>query len=384
MPELPIHPDRGREAPGYALERRLGQLKGLPEDRRRGAHDALREAAARETLRLTGAAGIEQDPSLLEGVLSALSLVESTAASGEELRLPLIREVHRLSSPPSGGEIRTADLAPQFQNARILSPRFIESRLQNLLDWLHGDSGRGMFPAERMALWFPRFLEIAPFERGNFRTAHLLLSFFSCADRYPPVSLRFEEAEAVRGEVERAFLFDTGPLVDRFSSALSRSLETLEKASVTTHTALAMPAGRLASAATFAVLIFILVASGAGLFLDASSDRGRVRNGRPRSLAAGLSRRPRVGLGHAAFRFASKHHSFLDELSLLLLLTCGVNLVVQLTGGARSYWQGLYLARRRARLGRLSAPPGGGDGDRGPLARDRERVLPSGNSRDST
>src|SRR3970282_1293425 len=50
-----------------------------------------------------------------------------------------------------------------------------------------------------------------------------------------------------------------------------------------------------------------------------------------------------VGLAHAAFRCAGKHHSFLDELSLLLLLTCGVNLVVQLTGGARSYWQGLYL-----------------------------------------
>lgn len=231
MPELPIHPGGGREAPGYALERRLTLLKGLPEDRRRGAHDALREASVAETLRLTGAPGVEKDASLFEGALAALSLIETAASSGQELRLPLIREVHRLSSPHSVGEIRTADLAPQFENARVLSPRFIESRLQNLLDWLHGDSGRGMFPAERMALWFPRFLEIAPFDRGNFRTAHLFLSFFSCADGYPPVSLRFEEAEAVRGEVERAFLFDTGPLVERFSSALSRSIEALERAS---------------------------------------------------------------------------------------------------------------------------------------------------------
>ncbi len=230
MPELPIHPDGGREAPGYALERRLALLKGLSEERRRSAHDALREASIAETLRLTGAPGVDKDESLFEGGLAALSLIETAASSGQELRLPLIREVHRLSSPQSGGEMRTADLAPQFQNARVLSPRFIESRLQNLLDWLHGDSGRGMFPAERMALWFPRFLEIAPFERGNFRTAHLFLSFFSCADGYPPVSLRFEEAEAVRGEVERAFLFDTGPLVERFSLALSRSIEALEKA----------------------------------------------------------------------------------------------------------------------------------------------------------
>jgi hypothetical protein len=231
MPELPIHPGNGREAPGYALERRLFLLKSLPEGRRRSAYDALREAAVFETLRLTGAPGTEREDPLFEGVLEALFVIESAAASGEELRLGVIREVHRLSSPPAGGGLRTKDLAPQFQNARVLSPRVIESRLQNLLDWLHGDSGREMFPAERMGLWFPRFLEIAPFERGNFRTGHLLLSYFSCAAGYPSVSLRFEEAEAVRGEVERAFLFDTGPLVDRFSAALARSLEALETAS---------------------------------------------------------------------------------------------------------------------------------------------------------
>jgi diguanylate cyclase (GGDEF)-like protein len=49
------------------------------------------------------------------------------------------------------------------------------------------------------------------------------------------------------------------------------------------------------------------------------------------------------GLGITAFRYAQKHHRGLDELALLLFLACGVNLVVQLTGGARSYWQGLYL-----------------------------------------
>jgi len=228
MPELPIHPEGGREAPGYSLERRLARLKDLPAERRRSAHDRLREGSALETLRLTGAPGFPRDGPLVDGALEALALIESTASSGKELDLGLIRDVHRLSSPPSRGEIRSVDLAPQFQNARILSARFIEPRLQNLLDWLHGGSGRGMFATERMALWFPRFLEIAPFERGNFRTAHLFLSFFSCADGYPPVSLKFEEAEAVRGEVERAFLFDTGPLVQRFSSALGRSLEALE------------------------------------------------------------------------------------------------------------------------------------------------------------
>ncbi len=233
MPELPIHSASGREAPGYSLERRLARLKDLPAEHWRIGLKGLRERSVQETLRLTGAAELAKDSGspIVEGALQALSLIETTASSGKEIELGLIREVHRLSIPASGGEIRTAELSPQFQNARILSARFIESRLQNLLDWLHGDSGRGMFPAERMALWFPRFLEIAPFERGNFRTAHLFLTFFSCADGYPPVSLTFEEAEAVRGEVERAFLFDTGPLVERFSKSLSRALDAIESAS---------------------------------------------------------------------------------------------------------------------------------------------------------
>ena len=115
---------------------------------------------------------------------------------------------------------------------------------------------------------------------------------------------------------------------------------------MTAQTALAVPVGRLRSAATLAVLIFILATSGAGLFLDdppivldvLGGDLGALDLLRLVYLAALV-----VGLAHAAFRYAEKHHSFLDELSLLLLLTCGVNLAVQLTGGARSYWQGLYL-----------------------------------------
>jgi hypothetical protein len=227
MPELPIHPGLSPEAPGYSLARRLARLGDLPEEIRRSIHELLREAAVRETLRLTGGATDPAGP-LYEGSLQALLALETAASSGKELDLTLVREIHRLSSPPSSGDFRTGDLPAQFRNARALAPKFIEARLQNLLDWLHGESGRSMFPAERMALWFPRFLEIAPFERGNFRCAHLCLSFFSCAAGFPPVHLKFEEAEEVRGEIERAILFDTGALVQRFSAVLGRALDGLE------------------------------------------------------------------------------------------------------------------------------------------------------------
>jgi diguanylate cyclase (GGDEF)-like protein len=112
---------------------------------------------------------------------------------------------------------------------------------------------------------------------------------------------------------------------------------------VTTQAVLAVPTGRLRGAATLAVLVFILLASGAGLFLDdppivLGPGMGSLDLLRLLYLAALV-----LGLAHAAFRYAEKSHSLLDELALLLLLTCGVNLVVQLTGGTRSYWQGLYL-----------------------------------------
>jgi hypothetical protein len=97
-----------------------------------------------------------------DGALEALALIETTASS-EELDLGLIREVIG-SSPPSGGN--SHQNRPQFQNARVLSPRFIESRLQNLLDWLHGDSGRGCFRGQWPLV--SRFLEIAPSSAGTF------------------------------------------------------------------------------------------------------------------------------------------------------------------------------------------------------------------------
>lgn len=234
MAELPIYPERAREAPGYALERKLAQWKDAPVELWKEATDRLRVECALETLALTGAGvvpradGVEGD-ALVTGQLEALERLDSVVLAGRGLGTELIREVHRAANPPSDGRFRSTELPPQFRNTRPSRVEFIPSRLQNLLDWLSGESGRSMFPAERMALWFARFLEIAPFDRGNFRTAHLLSSFFALEKGYPPVSLRFADADEIRAEVERALLFDTFPLVQRFSDALGRSITAVEQ-----------------------------------------------------------------------------------------------------------------------------------------------------------
>ena len=231
MPDLPIYPQK-REAPGYALERRLARLHESSSDSYSGTLDALRDQCANETLRLTGAPNESENSELVEAQQAALALIEKAAAKASEpdLDLDLVREVHCIASPGSDGKFRDGDIAPQFKNARPSPPRFIEDKLDNLLQWLSAESGRDMFPAARMALWFARFVEIAPFEHGNFRTAHLLTNFFGATAGFPPVTLVHEDAESIRADVERAIQFDTAPLVERFSRALERALLACEEA----------------------------------------------------------------------------------------------------------------------------------------------------------
>jgi Fic family protein len=246
MPELPIHPARGREAPGHTLERRLSRLRELASASGSEALFRLKVECAFETLRLTGG-GVDRElvtrlaeerrrrgskpegDALVLGQLDALDAIDRAATEGRALDQELVREVHRCANPPSEGEYRSTEITRRFSNARPSPSRFVAARLQNLLDWLSAESARTMFPAERMALWFPRFIEISPFERGNFRTAHLLASYFSRASGFPPVCFRFEEADEVRSDLEKAFLFDTQALVNRFSQALDRALAVLEQ-----------------------------------------------------------------------------------------------------------------------------------------------------------
>ena len=231
MPDLPIYPEK-REAPGYALERRLSRLHESSSDSYSSALVALRNQCANETLRLSGAPNESEKNELVEAQQAALALIEKAAAKASEpdLDLDLVREVHRIANPGSDGTFRDGDIAPQFKNARPSPARFIEAKLDNLLQWLSTESGHDMFPSARMALWFARFVEIAPFEHGNFRTAHLLTNFFAATAGFPPVTLALEDAESIRTEVERAIEFDTAPLVERFSRALENALRTCEEA----------------------------------------------------------------------------------------------------------------------------------------------------------
>lgn len=247
MTELPVYPPESANRTQALARKRNLVLEGAP-----AQGEALRDAIAElvvdcvfHTLRLTGepveretvvgaargsddlgdSTGPEEDRRLIRGQIAALELLEREARQGRLLSTDLLCAVHRFSSPPADGRFRSGATLARFAAGKPSRPDLIAATVANLLDWLAADSGRGLHPVERAALAFPRILEIAPFERSNFRTAHLLLSFFAFAEGYPPFFLLFEEAEAVREEIERAMVFDTAPLMTRFAEALGRSLD---------------------------------------------------------------------------------------------------------------------------------------------------------------
>ena len=124
-------------------------------------------------------------------------------------------EPPRSAPPRSNRSFR----APVFPRRRTIPLRFGE-----LLGWVSGESGRDLDTPPRAALFFARFLEISPFRRGNFRVAHLMLSFFALADGHPPIWFEVGDAAGIREDVSRAFRFDTGPLTARIERALDLSL----------------------------------------------------------------------------------------------------------------------------------------------------------------
>jgi hypothetical protein len=240
MQELPVYPTRGdRRHLDLVQERGRLAAKGAHRpDRVQVAIQDLKTECVTETLRLTGVPGSSKDVArfargeptdsrngeLIRGQLAALEAIDRFAQRHPMLERSLVREVHRLSSPPMGGTFRRGPVRKPFSETEPSRPELVSDQIDDLMEWLAAESVRKMHVVEKAALAFARLMEISPFETGNFRTAHLLLSFFALAENYPPIFLRLEEVGGLRRDIELAIRLDTAPLVSRLSEALARSL----------------------------------------------------------------------------------------------------------------------------------------------------------------
>ena len=237
-PALPLHPGGGPvrpQGPGQEIRARRGRIRTQVGDARwRAGGQALAVEAARATLQLTGVSLTDQEirsaregapPPVLGPSFGALGLISRAAADRDPTK-ELISELHAVSTGAAGASpFRSGQIEPQFQGAGLSPPQTVALRLGELLEWISGDSGRDLETAPRAALFFARFLEISPFERANFRVAHLMLSFFALADDQPPIWFEVDDAPGIREDVSRAFRFDTGPLTSRIEGALHHSLD---------------------------------------------------------------------------------------------------------------------------------------------------------------
>ena len=235
---LPLHPGAATprpQGPGQEIRARRDRVREQAGGERwRSGRAALVVEAARATLQLTGTALTEEEiqaarrgaPTPAFGpALGALGLIGNAAAERDPTQ-ELIAEVHAVSAGLSGASpFRTVQIEPQFQGASLSPPQTVALRLDNLLEWVSGASGRDLETAPRAALFLARFLEISPFERANFRVAHLMLTFFALADDQPPIWFEVEDAPGIREDVSRAFRFDTAPLTERIEGSLHRSLD---------------------------------------------------------------------------------------------------------------------------------------------------------------
>lgn len=239
---LPLHPQAAAPAdlppgPGPELRaKRDGVLARLGEDRWTAGVRGLFREAARATLLLTGtpvsdadfraAPGAVVPSGVLGAPMAALARLSEAAAADRDPTEALAAEIHALAtSAGARSPFRLEQIEPQFAGAGLSPPQTIGLRFGELLEWISGESGRDLETAPRAALFFARFLEISPFPRANFRTAHLFLTFFALADGQPPIWFEVADAAGIRSEVSSAFRFDTAPLTGRIEQALSRSLD---------------------------------------------------------------------------------------------------------------------------------------------------------------
>lgn len=243
---LPLHPGGGEvrpQGPGQEIRARRDRVRAeVGAERWRASRQPLLVEAARATLELTGAAPSEAalraaregNPTPAFGPsLGALGLLQRTAANRDPAP-ELIAEVHAVATGAAGASpFRAGQIEPQFEGASLSPPQTIALRLGELLEWISGASGRDLETAPRAALFFARFLEISPFERANFRVAHLMLSFFALADDHPPIWFEVEDAPGIREDVSGAFRFDTAPLTARIERALHHSLDRVVTESAT-------------------------------------------------------------------------------------------------------------------------------------------------------
>ena len=104
-------------------------------------------------------------------------------------------------------------------------PAFVQDRLESLVEWLEGDSGRELSPARQGALALARLVEILPFEDANGRVSRLAASHLMVRGGARPPILVGGDRSRLEQCLQAAFQLSTEPLVALLEEASERALD---------------------------------------------------------------------------------------------------------------------------------------------------------------
>jgi Fic family protein len=157
--------------------------------------------------------------------------VSSARASLTAISREGILKTHSLAFPgrPGAGELRRTEVQPLYRGQDCAPPEFIEHSLDNLVVWLTAESFSQIHPIEQCALTITRFIDIWPFEFGNFTTGLLFGNFALRRAGLTPFFVLPEHRKEFEKAIAQAMTIDMQPLVNAIFQTVRKEMEALAR-----------------------------------------------------------------------------------------------------------------------------------------------------------
>ena len=142
-----------------------------------------------------------------------------------------ILSAHALAFPerPGAGQLRKTELQPLYRGQDCAPPEFIERSLDNLVVWLTAESFTQIHPIEQCALTITRFIDVWPFEFGNFTMALLFGNLALRRAGLTPFFVLPEHRKEFERAIAQAMTIDMQPLVNAIFQTVRKEMEALAR-----------------------------------------------------------------------------------------------------------------------------------------------------------
>ncbi len=158
--------------------------------------------------------------------------VSSARAAFNGLSKESILSAHALTFPerPGAGQWRATPLQPIYRGQDCAPPEFIERSIDNMIVWLTAESFTQIHPIEQCALTMTRFIDVWPFEFGNFTIAILFGNLTLRRAGLTPFFVLPEHRKEFERAVAQAMTIDMQPLVNAIFQTVRKEMEALARA----------------------------------------------------------------------------------------------------------------------------------------------------------